>query len=290
MVQFPSYLFIFIVLFKSILSEAGIGNGNISTTSSSKLAVASYRHHYNDNVHQNRLEYGNASQFHFKRFQSPAKIKKSLETCRGSPFKWFHGKDGRRGFVSSTKLGGDWVLAESEQIAPDCTTDDVVKAYLTGALQEQWNRKEVLECRFKVDHFGKCYHQDLVLRSQRVIKSQTGVMRYSQRITIDKIGDQNYTVMVQLDPKHQSKSTTTSKKPFDSLSVYVGLEQRDKDVHIYAAGVMKVNRKVVPNLIIFDASGIAGQMAGKGTLWLAGFFEQQRQAREKKNSPKTVME
>jgi hypothetical protein len=192
-------------------------------------------------------------------------------------------------FVSSTKLGGDWVLAESEQIAPDCTTDDVVKAYLTGALQEQWNKKEVLECRFKVDHFGKCYHQDLVLRSQRVIKSQTGVMRYSQRITIDKIGDQNYTVMVQLDPKHQSKSTTTSKKPFDSLSVYVGLEQKDKDVHIYAAGVMKVNRKVVPNLIIFDASGIAGQMAGKGTLWLAGFFEQQRQAREKK-SPKSVME
>ena len=37
-----------------------------------------------------------------------------------------------------------------------------------------------------------------------------------------------------------------------------------------AAGVFEVNRRVVPNLLIFDASGIAGDMAGKGTLWLAG--------------------
>jgi hypothetical protein len=34
--------------------------------------------------------------------------------------------------------------------------------------------------------------------------------------------------------------------------------------------------KVVPNLVVFDASGIAGSMAGKGTLWLASFFEQRR--------------
>jgi hypothetical protein len=275
MLQFLSNLLIFIVL-SSILSEAVIPKAN----SSNKITVSSYRHHYHDSIHQQRLEYGKASQFKFQRFQSPAKIKKSMDTCRGSPFKWFHGKDGRKGFVSSTKLGGDWVLAESEQIAPDCTTEDVLKAYLTGVLQEQWNKKEVLECKFKVDHFGKCYHQDLVLRSQRVIKSQTGIMRYSQRIAIDKIGDQNYTVMVHLDPKHQSRSTT-DKKPFESLSVYVGLEQKNKNVHIYAAGVMKVNRKVVPNLILFDASGIAGQMAGKGTLWLAALFEQKRQAREK---------
>lgn len=45
---------------------------------------------------------------------------------------------------------------------------------------------------------------------------------------------------------------------------------------IYAAGVMQVNRKVVPNLVIFDASGIAGSMAGKGTLWLSSFFDQRR--------------
>jgi hypothetical protein len=36
---------------------------------------------------------------------------------------------------------------------------------------------------------------------------------------------------------------------------------------------MKVNRKIVPNLVIFDASGIAGAMAGKGTLWLSKHFQ-----------------
>ena len=41
---------------------------------------------------------------------------------------------------------------------------------------------------------------------------------------------------------------------------------------------MEVNRKVVPNLIVFDASGIAGDQAGKGTLWLAGEFEERKRA------------
>ena len=67
-------------------------------------------------------------------------------------------------------------------------------------------------------------------------------------------------------------------EPFESLNVYVGLEQRGDDVHIYAAGVFEVNRRVVPNLIVFDASGIAGDMAGKGTLWLSGEFEKRRVA------------
>jgi hypothetical protein len=116
------------------------------------------------------------------------------------------------------------------------------------------------------------YQQDLVLRSQRIIRSQTGIMRYSQTITIDRIGKDNYSVLVRLDPEQQQASST-SKKPFESLSVYIGLQQKGEDAAIYAAGVMQVNRKVVPNLVIFDASGIAGSMAGKGTLWLAGFFE-----------------
>lgn len=47
-----------------------------------------------------------------------------------------------------------------------------------------------------------------------------------------------------------------------------------KSVNIYANGIMKVNRKVVPNLIVFDASGIAGSMAGKGTLWMAAYFQE----------------
>ena len=63
--------------------------------------------------------------------------------------------------------------------------------------------------------------------------------------------------------------------------MYVGLlrlQQVGPDVRIYAAGVFRVNRRVVPNLVVFDASGIAGDMAGKGTLWLAGHFERRRVA------------
>jgi hypothetical protein len=127
--------------------------------------------------------------------------------------------------VSSTKLGGDWVLAESEQVAVQCTTDDVLRAYLSGDLQQRWNMKEVLQCKIKCmrethprDHYStdntntktlcgqgrkvewiiilggghSYYQQDLVLRPQRIIRS--GVMRYSQTITSDKIGDENYIV------------------------------------------------------------------------------------------------
>lgn len=180
------------------------------------------------------------------------------------------------------QLYGDWVLAESEQVCKHCSTEDVLKAYLNGDLQTKWNAKEVLECRFTCkdamygDHpiripqiSGKYYVQDSWLRSQRVITNHTGIMKYSQTITIDKIGEQDYTVLVKLGPQQHG---ATAKRPFNDLSVYVGLQQKGSDVEIYAAGVMEVNRKVVPNLIVFDASGIAGTMAGKGTLWLSAHF------------------
>ena len=96
---------------------------------------------------------------------------------------------------------------------------------------------------------------------------------FSQIILIDKIGKDNYSVLVKLaDPNEQYDAT--KKKPFDSLFVYVNLQQNEENVDIYACGLMQVNRDVVPNLIIFDASGIAGSMAGKGTLWLAGYFDE----------------
>ena len=44
-------------------------------------------------------------------------------------------------------------------------------------------------------------------------------------------------------------------------------------MNIYAAGVFEVNREVVPKIIIFDTSGIAGSLAGKGTLWLSAYFQ-----------------
>jgi len=83
-------------------------------------------------------------------------------------------------------------------------------------------------------------------------------------------------------------ATTTAKKPFEALSVHVNVEQVGSNVHVYAAGLMKVNRQVVPNLLggVFDASGIAGNMAGKGTLWLSAYFRQQKQQREKQQERK----
>ena len=52
----------------------------------------------------------------------------------------------------------------------------------------------------------------------------------------------NYRAHVQLDPNLPA----SARKPFESLNVYVGLEQRGDDVHIYAAGIFEVNRRVVP--------------------------------------------
>lgn len=133
---------------------------------------------------------------------------------------------------------------------------------------------------------AKYYQQDLVLKSQRVITSHTGIMKYSQTICIDQVGRDNYSVLIRLDDRdntirqQEQGATTTKKRPFDALSVHVALEQDGDNVNIYANGVMKVNRKVVPNLIIFDASGIAGSMSGKATLWLAPYFANRKRARK----------
>lgn len=222
---------------------------NAMMLKSNDVVIANYRRDYDNENRQEKLQHGKAAEFRFRRFQSPAAIKKALAASRGSPFRIHQGKDGRKGHISCNRLGGDWVLAESEQVAVKCTTEDVLCAYLSGDLQQRWNAKEVLQCKIKrargkrLNKFGGCYQQDLVLHSQRIIRSHTGVMRYSQIITIDKIGDENYCVSIRLDPEQQ-QSDATARKPFDSLSVYVGLQQNGDDVNIYAAGVMQVNRKV----------------------------------------------
>jgi len=267
--------------------------------------------------------YNSNKHFLFSRFQSPQTIRRVLDALnprRG--FAKFEGKDGRHGQTRSTKLGGDWVLAESLQTAVGCTPQDVLEAYLSATLQAKWNSKQVLECHMTLQNetdattttIKPFYQQDLVLKSQRIIRSHTGIMRYSQKITIDQVGgdddddhhqhhhhhqggrkrngnnqrggrsNHKYCVSVQLmDPvasSRSSRTTTTLRKPFDVLDVYVNLEPSGNNVNIYAAGLMKVNRKVVPNLVVFDASGIAAGMAGKGTLWLAAHFQQQQQMRE----------
>ena len=239
----------------------------------SGLYVASSRRDY-DRPTMQKLKHGKAHEFKFGRFQRPDVVKRAFDDCRSpSSFKLHRSKDGRVGYVCSTKLGGDWVLAESEQIAPSCTAEQVLKAYLNGGLQKKWNADKVADAKFsrrRSPNGRAFYQQDLKLLSVRVIRSKTGPMSYSQTITVDKIGSGNYCAFVELDPNLPS----SARKPFEKLGVYVGLQQRGEDVHIYACGVFEVNRRVVPNLIVFDASGIAGDMAGKGTLWLAGHFEE----------------
>mmetsp|Transcript_10128 Transcript_10128/g.12392 ORF Transcript_10128/g.12392 Transcript_10128/m.12392 type:complete len:305 (+) Transcript_10128:69-983(+) len=250
------------------------------------LLCTDHRYKYDNPDSMRKLQMKKGAEFRFCRFQSPGAVKSVFNDCRNvKSFKNFNGRDGRRGSFCTTRLGGDWVLAESEQIAPSCTCEQVLDVYLDGRLQKKWSPDKVIDVKTTLHHHQQAknnrnfesasypyYRQDLVLHSQRVITSRTGIMRYSQRILVDKIGIGDYCAFVQLDP--DQSSTTTTKKPFNTLSVYVGLQQQGKDVKIYAAGVFEVNRKVVPNLIVFDASGIAGNMAGKGTLWLSGHFHE----------------
>ena len=67
---------------------------------------------------------------------SPTNMSACFESVRSmNAFKPHEGDDGRLGHVCSTKLGGDWVLAESDQVAPSCTGEQVLAAYLDGRLR-----------------------------------------------------------------------------------------------------------------------------------------------------------
>ena len=70
----------------------------------------------------------------------------------------------------------------------------------------------------------------------------------------------------------RNRKTNTKLRPCGIVAVNVRIQKVGEDVHVYAAGLMRVNRSIVPNLIVFDASGIAGALAGKGTLWLSSHF------------------
>ena len=244
----------------------------------SQILVAAHRRDYDDRPHE-KLRPGKeaARAFQLGRFKRPSNVKAAFELCRSpNAFKRHEASDGRIGSVCSTKLGGDWVLAESEQVAPSCTCEEVLLAYLDSALGKRWNAAKIADQRFTrkpergVGRRGgdSYYQQDIKLLSQRVIRSHTGPMSYSQRVTIDQIGARHFCCHVRID--HEQSSS--ARKPFENLQVFVGLQQVGDDVHIYAAGLFEVNRRVVPNLIVFDASGIAGDIAGKDTLWLSGHF------------------
>lgn len=251
------------------------------------------------------------------------KKKKKKKTLRKRKYKfqWYQGKDGRHGYVRSIPLGNDWVLAESKQIVTGCTSSEtILKTYLNGTLQRIWNPTQVQDCTITLVRESEekeigikdekkmttttngiipsYYHQDLILHSQRVLRGHTGPMKYRQKICIYKIGQNgHYTVSVTMDNNNNKndatkQTTSTRKKPFEQLYVYVNLQPdttKSNCFQIYAAGLMKVNRQVIPNLLIFDASGIAGNMAGKGTLWLVAYFDQQQRKRQKEEK-KVVQE
>jgi len=215
-----------------------------------------------------KLRYGEADDFTFGRFAPPNAIEEAMNDCRSPKSFRKYKKGDTEGSYCSTRLGGDWVLAESKQIAKSCRAVDVLQAYLDGDNQKKCNPDKVKDCRIYRTGPGQ-YRQEMVLKPQRVLTGWTTVMRYTQKIRIDMIGQRAFNCFVQLDPTSKS---TTKLKPFDKLAVNVSLREVGDDVHIYAAGFMRVNRKIVPNLYVFDASGIAGAMAGKGTLWLSSHF------------------
>jgi hypothetical protein len=226
-----------------------------------------------------QLKYGQASKFTFDRFHSASSIDNALSTVRSqSSFKHYCGRDGREGYYASTPLGDDWVLAESRQIAYKCTPKDVLAAYLDGENQKKWNTDKVRDIKITKmrSRGGGWFRQDMVLKPQRVLSGSTGEMRYTQVIRVDKIGNGDYNAFVELLDSEKEDTKSTILRPFNILKVNVNLRQDGPNVEITAAGLMKVNRGVVPNLVIFDAAGIAGSMAGKGTLWLSSHFRKDR--------------
>lgn len=237
------------------------------TEASVKIAFNQYRRNYERAV-LNKLTYGHANDFSFGRFQSSEAIDRAMSNCRSaSSFRYYSTKEGKDGYYCSTRLGGDWVLAESKQIAKNCHPSEVLSAYLDVACQKKWNADKVKDITITRTGPG-LYRQEMILKPQRVLTGKTTEMRYTQLIRVDKISD-SYNAFVELDLNAKSN---TKLRPFDILSVNVSLQQVGEDVHIYAAGLMRVNRSIVPNLIVFDASGIAGALAGKGTLWLSSHF------------------
>jgi len=233
-----------------------------------RVTFDKYRRGFDSRTKLKKIEHGRAEEFTFGRFQAPESIEEAMNKCRKPSSFRRYVKGSREGFYCSTKLGGDWVLAESKQVAKSCTPEDVLRAYLCGDNQKKNNPDKVKRCTIARTGPG-IYSQEMVLLPQRVLSGMTTEMRYTQKIRVDKIGNIGYNAYVELDPASKS---TTKLKPFDVLKVNVSLKQVGDDVHIYACGLMRVSRKVVPNLVIFDASGIAGAMAGKGTLWLSSHF------------------
>jgi hypothetical protein len=240
-----------ILLLVSLIGEA---SANIfGSGSNAGITFNQYRRNYAREVLK-KLKYGEAGTFNFGRFQSPNAVDKAMSGCRSSKsFKYHHAKDGREGYYCSTRLDGDWVLAESKQVAMDCVPAEVLAAYLDGTNQKKWNEDKVSDV--KVSRVGPgLYRQAMVLKPQRVLTGKTTVMRYTQKIRVDKIGKGNYNALVELDTTSKSN---TKLRPFHILKVNVGLEQVGNDVHIYGKRIytdMKLTVELLVDLYLTSFS------------------------------------
>ena len=79
------------------------------------ICVAGHRRDFSTET-LGKLRADDADAFRFGRFQSIEAVKRAFNDVRSTTsFRPHKGKDGRRGAYCSTKLSGDWVLAESEQ-------------------------------------------------------------------------------------------------------------------------------------------------------------------------------
>lgn len=112
-----------------------------------QIGLAGYRDDY-ALPKQKQLKKKFGSSFQFQRFQDPQAIKEAFSLVRSTKsFKWFKDKD-RKGLYCVTPLEGNFLLVESRQLCVDCTTDDVLRVYLSGDLQAKWNARNLLECYF----------------------------------------------------------------------------------------------------------------------------------------------
>ena len=149
-----------------------------------------------------KLKYGHAEYFSFGRFQPPDAIDKAMPRS-SSYFKHHTTKDGRDGYYCSTRLGGDWVLAESKQVAKSCNPAEVLAAYLDDENQKKWNEDKVqdIACailkdmhKYDKERASKTLYIDLLITKElgKYVKVWKIIERDSDHFSLDteRLGDE----------------------------------------------------------------------------------------------------
>merc|ERR1719291_908814 len=106
-------------------------------------------------------------------------MEQAMDGCRSASSFRRYSRNGMDGRYCSTRLGGDWVLAESKQVARNCRPAEVLQAYLDGDNQRKSNPDKVRSCVISRVGPGR-YKQEMRLKPQRVLTGMTTEMRYTQ--------------------------------------------------------------------------------------------------------------